>query len=98
MATSSTIRNRHEQMFPLLEKREIARLERFGERHTYPAGSWLVKAGNISPGFLVILSGHVEIRQPGSDGELIVNQGLGGTGSQVTAFRPPIPDPRSPLE
>ena len=74
MATSPTIQNRHEQMFPLLEPREIARLERFGERHSYPAGAWLVKAGNISPGFLIILSGHVEIRQPGN-GDVIVTHG-----------------------
>jgi thioredoxin reductase (NADPH) len=75
MATSPTIQARHEQMFPLLEPREIARLERFGERHSYPAGAWLVKAGNVSPGFLIILGGHVEIRQPGSSGDPIVTHG-----------------------
>ena len=60
---SKTSHPRYDQMFPVLEPRDIDRLRRFGKGVTYPAGTQIVKAGSLSPGMIVILSGKVEISQ-----------------------------------
>lgn len=60
---NSKLHPRHEQMFPALEPRDIERLRRFGDDVTYPAGTTIVKAGDLSPGVIVVLSGKVEISQ-----------------------------------
>src|SRR5262245_52452337 len=54
---------RYDQMFPVLEPRDIDRLRRFGRNVNYPAGTQIVKAGSLAPGMIVILSGKVEISQ-----------------------------------
>jgi thioredoxin reductase (NADPH) len=54
---------RYDQMFPILEPRDIERLKRFGKSVTYPAGTQIAKAGSLAPGFIVLLSGKVEVRQ-----------------------------------
>jgi thioredoxin reductase (NADPH) len=59
----SIITARHDQMFPTLEQAEIDRLRRFGETRSYAAGERIVKAGDVAPGLIVILSGKVEVTQ-----------------------------------
>jgi len=54
---------RREQVFPTLEKAEMKRLCRFGERRSFATGEYLAKAGEIGPGMFVILSGEVVVRQ-----------------------------------
>lgn len=54
---------RYDQMFPILEPRDIERLKRFGRSVTYPAGSQIAKTGSLAPGFVVLLSGKVEVSQ-----------------------------------
>lgn len=54
---------RYDQMFPVLEPRDIERLKRFGKSLKYPAGAQIAKTGSLAPGFVVLLSGKVEVSQ-----------------------------------
>ncbi|MBK1869571.1 FAD-dependent oxidoreductase [Aestuariivirga sp. YIM B02566] len=54
---------RHDQMFPILEPRDIERLRRFGRSVTYPAGTPIARTGNLSPGIVVFLSGKADVHQ-----------------------------------
>ena len=78
-AAQSVFDTRRHQMFPTLEASEIERVRRFGAIHRYAAGETLATAGAVSPGFTIILSGKVDITQPGASGrhELIVTHGPG---------------------
>jgi len=78
-AAQSVFDTRRHQMFPTLEASEIERVRRFGAIHRYAAGETLATAGEVSPGFTIILSGKVDITQPGESGrhELIVAHGPG---------------------
>jgi hypothetical protein len=57
----SLIDARREQMFPILERSEIDRVRRFGERRSYPAGEALVKVGEVGHGLIVVLAGGVAV-------------------------------------
>src|SRR5215831_2989508 len=52
---------RREQAFPKLERPELERLCRFGERRSFRNGEYLVRKGEVPPGMAVILSGEVAI-------------------------------------
>jgi thioredoxin reductase (NADPH) len=54
------------QIFPMLTDAEIERLHRFGALCCYASGEMLYRAGGISPGMFVLLSGT--IRYAGRDG------------------------------
>jgi len=77
--TSSMLDNRREQMFPVLESREIDRLRRFGKVRTYRTGDKLAEVGVVGFGMMVILSGEVDVRRrDGSErGAQIVVHGPG---------------------
>ena len=70
---------RHEQTFPALTPREIARMRRFGEIRTYRDGEKLFETGKPGPGMFVILSGHVAITQRDGLGHVtpLIDQGPG---------------------
>ena len=70
---------RHDQMFPTLAPEDIDRMRRFGEARSYAAGEHIVKAGDVAPGLIVVLSGKVEVTQDGALGqrETIVTHGPG---------------------
>lgn len=70
-----TIIARRDQMFPKLTQADIARLRRFAEARSFPRGERIVKAGDVAPGVVVILSGKVEVTQ---------NSGLGRRETIVT--------------
>ncbi len=55
------VRTRREQMYFPLEPRQIDRLGRFGERHRFAAGDYLIRAGETGVGMVLILSGRVEV-------------------------------------
>lgn len=59
----SVLETRRDQVFPILSSEEIARLRHFGETRQFKAGEYLSKAGERSPGMLVILSGEVDSAQ-----------------------------------
>jgi len=71
------IEQRRTQMFPTLSADDIARLQRFGERHFFPAGTRMMATGEISPGLFVIHSGTVQVQQRIADEppQLIVEYG-----------------------
>ncbi len=60
---------RFEQMFPILGVADIERLRRFGEACSFDAGRRVVKAGTVSPGLIVVLSGRLEVSQESGTGE-----------------------------
>src|SRR5712692_7001197 len=73
------IETRHDQMFPVLEPAEIARLRRFGDTKAYRAGERLATTGEVSPGMFVILAGEVVVTQRDefADHQPIVTYGPG---------------------
>jgi thioredoxin reductase (NADPH) len=75
----SIIETRRDQMFPVLDSIEIDRVRHFGTLRSYREGEALAKAGSISEGFSIILSGNVDVNQHVSSGqgELIVTHGPG---------------------
>jgi thioredoxin reductase (NADPH) len=62
-SASSTTTARQGQMFPTLTPADIERLRRFGEPRSFAEGDRVIKAGEVAPGLIVILSGEVEITQ-----------------------------------
>ena len=60
---------RRDQMFPVLDPEEIARLDRFGEIRSFQAGQRIVTSGGKSPGLMVLLSGRVRISQGNDFGQ-----------------------------
>lgn len=54
---------RYDQMFPVVEPRDIERLKRFGTPVAYRAGTRIATRGSVSPGFVMLLSGRVEVTQ-----------------------------------
>ena len=66
-------------MFPILDPSEIERVRHFGKLRSYREGDALAKAGSVTEGFTIILSGRVDVNQHGSSGQgkLIVTHGPG---------------------
>ena len=64
--TSPTLEARRAQAFPVLTPDELARLHRFGKPRRFADGEFVVRAGKVSPGIYVVLSGA--IRVTGRDG------------------------------
>jgi thioredoxin reductase (NADPH) len=88
MSTNTVFSTRHEQMFPVFDGADIAKLRRFGQLRSYAAGEALVEAGTASPGMFVILSGRVEISRRNPDGSStpVVTHGPGAVGGELTAL------------
>ena len=57
------IQARRAQMLPTLAPADIDRLRRFSETRSYRSGERLIRAGDVAPGLIVILSGKVEVTQ-----------------------------------
>jgi thioredoxin reductase (NADPH) len=55
-------------MFPVLGKDDLRRLQRFGEPRSFDAGTRVVKAGDVSPGLIVVLSGRLQVSQEDGTG------------------------------
>jgi thioredoxin reductase (NADPH) len=87
---------RHAQMFPKLESAEIDRARRFGEAKSYASSEHVLKAGEVAPGLIVILSGKVQVTQGrGLDlQETIVTHGPGHFVGELAqlASRPSLVD------
>jgi thioredoxin reductase (NADPH) len=52
---------RQEQRFPKLEALDIERVRRFGDVRSFAAGEKLMTAGEVAPGFLVVLAGKIGV-------------------------------------
>jgi thioredoxin reductase (NADPH) len=72
-------------MFPILPPDDIARMRRFGEPVTFAAGERIVRAGDVAPGLIVIVSGQVEVSQDGGGDrhETIVVHGPGSFAGEL---------------
>lgn len=71
------IAERGAQMFPRLSDEELARLSRFGEPRSFQAGEKIVRIGEVGPGLLLVLSGHVSISggdKSGADGHIVTHE------------------------
>ncbi len=94
--TNLTRHPRYDQMFPVLEPPDIERLKRFGSNTAYRAGTRVVTSGSIAPGFIVLLSGKIDVSQETrlDRREVIVTYGAGqftGELAQLSA-RPALVD------
>jgi len=63
------LETRGAQMFPRLSDEELARLARFGEPRSFREGDCVARAGEVSPGLVLILSGQLEVLQHGGGGQ-----------------------------
>ncbi len=103
MAQRSTkapiIEARREQMFPVLDATDIARLKRFGEARHWPAGSYVMKAGEVPPGLVLVLKGKIAVAQGGafSPGTAIFEHGPGSFHGELAQLsdRPALVDSKA---
>jgi thioredoxin reductase (NADPH) len=94
-----TIETRWDQMFPVLDRSEIERVRHFGTLRSYRKGDVLAKAGSVTEGFTIILSGKVDVTQyaPSRTGPLIVAHGPGSFMGELAqlAGQPALVDARA---
>ena len=60
-AVPSVFETRREQVFPVLDSVDIARIKRFGETRSYRSGDVVVRAGQPTDGLMVVLKGHLRV-------------------------------------
>jgi thioredoxin reductase (NADPH) len=58
-------------MLPVLDALEIERVRRFGECRSFATGEALATIGQVSPGLMIILAGHVEVSHRDKSGQRI---------------------------
>jgi thioredoxin reductase (NADPH) len=95
LAALSIFERRGDQMFPELDPFEIERMRRFGEARSFAQGEAIFTTGRIGPGFVVILSGEVDIvRRELSRESLIITHGPGQFMGELAqlAGRPALAD------
>jgi len=68
VSTQSILDRRRDQLFPSLEPAEIERVRRFGTVRSYRTGEALAKVGEVSPGLVIILAGHVDVTRRDQSG------------------------------
>jgi thioredoxin reductase (NADPH) len=75
----AVIDTRRDQMFPSLKPEEIDRIRRFGDIAHARAGAVLAKAGEVSPGLMVVLEGQAQVtrRDAHDESHVIVEHGPG---------------------
>jgi thioredoxin reductase (NADPH) len=103
MANQTIIETRRHQMFPVLAPEEIERVRRFGELRKFAAGEALARVGDLAPGLMIVLSGHVDVfQQQAGHRSLIVTHGPGGFMGELAQLggRPALVDAiaREPVE
>jgi thioredoxin reductase (NADPH) len=88
MLSSPTIEARRAQMFPVLTEAELKRLGRFGQVTRYAKGTRIATAGEVPPGLLFVLKGHIQVSQgaPGGGRDTIVEHGPGQFLGELTAL------------
>jgi thioredoxin reductase (NADPH) len=93
--TTSILERRRDQMSPELDPLEIERMRRFGETRNFGQGEVIVTAGEVGPGFVVILSGEIDIvRRESTRKGIIVTHGPGQFMGELAqlAGRPALAD------
>lgn len=99
MPTRPVIDARRDQMFPVLDDTELARVRRFGDTRSYEPDEWLTTVGEAGHGLTVILAGTVELTrrdQPGHR-DPIVTHGHGSFIGELAQLvgRPSMVDARA---
>lgn len=96
MPAHSIFDTRRDQMFPVFEPSDIAKLRRFGAVRTYRATEALAEVGKVTLGMFVVLSGEVEVTRRDAAGahRLVVTHGPGSISGELTALsgRPGLVD------
>ena len=59
---------RRDQIFPVLDAHDFARLKRFGTVRRFPSGTAIMRAGEVAPGLAFVLKGTIDVRQGGRRG------------------------------
>ena len=59
----SILEQRRDQTFPKLDPLEIERARRFGDVRSFSAGERVMSAGEIAPGFLIVLTGRILVTE-----------------------------------
>jgi thioredoxin reductase (NADPH) len=92
----ASLASRRDQMFPTLTPADLGRMRRFGEPASYEAGDYVVRAGSVSPGLIVVASGRIEVTQDGLS-EAIVTHGPGNFSGELAQLssRPSLVDARA---
>ncbi|HEY2633948.1 MAG TPA: FAD-dependent oxidoreductase, partial [Steroidobacteraceae bacterium] len=72
IADKPPFNGRKAQMFPQLTAAQIARLDALGSRRRMTQGEILAEPGDRHRPMLVVLSGSIEVVQPGMNGEVLV--------------------------
>lgn len=97
--TASTLELRRDQMFPVIEPKEIERLRRFSTAATDAEGKSLFRAGEIAAGMFVILKGEVAMTRKDalSRDQPIVEEGPGAFLAELAQLsgRPALVDARA---
>ena len=69
----SFLERRHDQIYPTLDPRDLERVRRFADVHSFAIGESLWTIGQVAPGLMVILAGTVAVterdRLPSTAGE-----------------------------
>jgi hypothetical protein len=92
---TSILERRRDQMSPELDPLEIERMRRFGETRNFAKSDVILTAGQVGPGFVVILSGEIDIvRRESSREGIIVTHGPGQFMGELAqlAGRPALAD------
>jgi thioredoxin reductase (NADPH) len=73
------IEQRRDQIFPRLDPLDVERARRFGTIHSFNAGEWLMSAGQVAPGLVVVLAGTIAVtaHDPFGNHQPIVRHGRG---------------------
>ena len=72
MADAPSFLGRKAQMFPQLTPAQVGRLEAHGTRRRMLKGELLSEPGDRNRPMMVVLSGSIEVGQPGMSGEVLV--------------------------
>jgi thioredoxin reductase (NADPH) len=88
IASEASFRGRKAQMFPQLTSAQIARLEAHGTHRRMSKGEILAEPGDRHRPMLVVLSGSIEVVQPGMNGEvLVVVHTAGGFSGEMSSLQ-----------
>ena len=59
----SFLERRHDQIYPTLDPRDLERVRRFADVHSFAIGESLWTIGQAAPGLMVILAGTVAVTE-----------------------------------
>src|SRR3984885_4004210 len=88
LASQGNLASRRDQMFPLLNAAQLARLQRYGQRRALRAGEILAEPGDRGLPMWVVLSGSIEVLQVGMAAEaVVVTHTAGGFSGEMSTLR-----------